>query len=60
MTQTQRGRENIPADSFVIMPNDTHVFPFNKGQVGATRRVAPTSVSLSLGPNSLDSIIGQI
>ncbi len=55
----QHIRNDIRIDSFVIMPNHAHIILFIE-PVGATRRVAPTSKSSTLQPNSLSALIGQI
>ena len=53
--------DNIMLDEYVVMPNHAHgiIMIVEKGDVGATRRVAPTKIT-TIRPNTIGSIIGQI
>lgn len=54
--KTKEVRKNIDLDYYVIMPNHFHGILIIEFNVGAIRRIAPTT---TLQPNSLGSIIGQ-
>lgn len=59
--KTQHYRSNVVVDEYVVMPNHVHgiIMIVDKGDVGATRRIAPTKTT-TIRPNTIGSIIGQI
>ena len=59
--KTRFYRLNVVLDEYVVMPNHAHgiIMIVETGDVGATRRVAPTKIT-TIRPNTIGSIIGQI
>lgn len=57
--RTGQIRPNVELDAFVIMPNHIHGIIVIRGNVGATRRVAPTKHPAGPVSGSIGAIVGQ-
>lgn len=57
--RTGQIRPNVELDAFVIMPNHIHGIIVIRGNVGATRQVAPTKHPAGPVSGSIGAIVGQ-